>query len=75
VQLGGLGKLKKFIYLVDSLTCDLPACSIVLQPLPYLMPTNNNSNNNEKYISMTFLRDWKKKFAQSRECDMNYFLQ
>jgi hypothetical protein len=32
VQVKGLGKLKKFIHLIGSLTGDLPACSIVLKP-------------------------------------------
>jgi hypothetical protein len=30
--LKGLGKLKKFNYLIGTPTCDLPACSIVPQP-------------------------------------------
>jgi hypothetical protein len=38
VQLEGLGTLKKFIDLIGSRTCDLPACSVVPQPLHYGMP-------------------------------------
>jgi hypothetical protein len=35
VQHEGLGKLKNFIRLIGSQTCNLPACSIVPHPLPY----------------------------------------
>jgi hypothetical protein len=35
VRLEGLGKLKKLIYFIGSRTRDLPACSIVPQPLHY----------------------------------------
>jgi hypothetical protein len=35
VWLEGLGKLKKFIDLVGSRTCDHPACSIVPPPVCY----------------------------------------
>jgi hypothetical protein len=34
----GLGKLKEFIHLIGSRTRDLPACSIVPQPLRYRVP-------------------------------------
>jgi hypothetical protein len=37
VQLEGLGQLTKFSYLVRSRTRDLPACSIVPQPIRYLV--------------------------------------
>jgi hypothetical protein len=36
----GLSKLKKFIHLIGFRTCDLPACSIVLEPLRYRVPPN-----------------------------------
>jgi hypothetical protein len=35
VRLEGLGKLKKFNNFIGFRTCNLPACSIVLQPLRY----------------------------------------
>jgi hypothetical protein len=38
VRLEGLGNLKKIIYLIGSRTSDLPACSIVPQPLLYRVP-------------------------------------
>jgi hypothetical protein len=34
VRLEGLGTFKNFIHLIESKTSDLPACSIVPQPLP-----------------------------------------
>jgi hypothetical protein len=34
----GLGELKKFIHLVGSRTSDLPACSVVPEPLCYCVP-------------------------------------
>jgi hypothetical protein len=37
-QLEGLAKLKQIIHLIGVWTCDLPACSLVLQPLWYRMP-------------------------------------
>jgi hypothetical protein len=38
----GLGKLKKFVPVISSLTCDLPAFSIVPQPLHYRMPLSSH---------------------------------
>jgi hypothetical protein len=35
----GLGKLKEFIHLIGSRTRDLPACSIMPQPLRYRVPS------------------------------------
>jgi hypothetical protein len=37
MQLKGLGKLKKLIQFIWSRTRDLPACSVVPQPLRYCM--------------------------------------
>jgi hypothetical protein len=38
VRSEGLGKLKTFIHLIGSRTLDLPACSVMLQPLRYRVP-------------------------------------
>jgi hypothetical protein len=34
----GLGKFKKFIHFIGSRISDIPACSVVLQPLRYSVP-------------------------------------
>jgi hypothetical protein len=38
MQLEGLGKLIKILYLIGSRARDLPACSIVVKALCYSMP-------------------------------------
>jgi hypothetical protein len=42
----GLGKLKKFVHLIGSRIRDLPACSLVLQPLCYRVLLEGNIKNN-----------------------------
>jgi hypothetical protein len=44
MRLKGLAKLTKFNYLVGSRTSDLPACSIVPQPLRYCVPVREADN-------------------------------
>jgi hypothetical protein len=70
VWLRGLGKLKTFIDLTGSQSCDLPACSTVPQSLHHRMPhpalyitdnttlRNQHCNNKKFYKSGGLAQEW-----------------
>jgi hypothetical protein len=61
MQLEGSGKIKKFSHLTGSWTHNLPACSLVSQPLSYrILPLvinySKKDDDDDKYISRVQLK-------------------